>query len=374
MRGFTQSLVNALLGWIRLLVEGVWDLIFSNETQQWLQWVADNWLTLVVFLCLCGVVIDYLIWILRWRPYYVWASSMRRMRRFFGGGKARDEKKAPMEHTRPLPAPVSKRIPPPVVIDEGYDEDSVWEEQNQEQPYWEQTDSTWADTPAVTADTIMARPRKADYQEQYVRRFARPEMEPEESTDLMGDPIEDWSEPQQEYVPETVQEEESWAPETPSISSDQPLHPGIDYQALSRQYGWHKDGQNPGMQTLEQNMSEEQLRERDTQESSGPAWNFSGLVNFSPYRAPAPPPEQEQCSERARKIHEGSTTLSRMKSGLSRIAKRASKVLTVDDEETGKLIDGLPPPIDKRRAFHAPVYPNRPGTDTKKSPDFREDD
>jgi hypothetical protein len=84
--------------------------------------------------------------------------------------------------------------------------------------------------------------------------------------------------------------------------------------------------------------------------------------------------EREQRLERARKARTDSTPLSRVKSGLSRIAQRAGKVLTVDDEEANKILDGLPPPIDKRRAFHAPVYPNRPGAGAKKSPDFREDD
>jgi hypothetical protein len=376
MRGFTQTLVNTLFGWIRILVEGIWDLLFSNETQKWLQWVADNWMTLVVFLCFCGVMLDYLVWFLRWRPYYVWASSMRRMRRFFGGGKVRESKKIYREPSLKRPAPVTmkEQATEAMPYEAGNGVNTVWEEQAWDQTAtWQQPDAAFYKTPAVTEDTIMARPRMTDYQEQYVRRFARPEPQMQSTSVWQEDPSDEWTEPQQVYLPEqeAAAEEESWAPEPTAQSPDEPIHPGIDYQALSRQYGWHRDVQNTDAQTLEEPAMPE---EEQPQEQDKTAWNFSGLENFSPYRAPEPPTEREQRTERARKTRADSTPLSRVKNGLSRIAKHAGKVLTVDDEEASKILDGLPPPIDKRRAFHAPVYPNRPGADTKKSPDFREDD
>jgi hypothetical protein len=385
MRGFTQTLVNTMFGWIRILVEGIWDLLFSNETKTWLQWVADNWMTLVVFLCFCGVVLDYLVWFLRWRPYYVWASSLRRMRRFFGGGKNRKDEQVSRAPKRQQPPPVPMQVTEAMPYEAGNDTDTVWEEQNWDQPAvweqqnwdqtaaWEPPEPAYARTPAVTSDTIMARPRKADYQEQYVRRFARPEPEQQAASVWQEDPSEEWTEPQQVYLPEqeAAMQEESWAPEPAAQSPDEPIHPGIDYQALSRQYGWHQEVQSTGAQTLAEEDSAQEVQPREQEEAS---WSFTGLENFSPYRVPAPPVEREQRTERARKTRADSTPMSRVKSGLSRIAQRAGKVLTADDEESNKILDGLPPPIDKRRAFHAPVYPNRPGTDAKKSPDFREDD
>lgn len=376
MRGFTQTLVNALFGWIRILVEGIWDLLSSNETQKWVQWVADNWMTLVVFLCFCGVVLDYIVWFLRWRPYYVWASSMRRMRRLFGGGKDHQDKQVSREpkRQRPRPAAMREQAPEELPYEAGNGADTMWEEQDLDQTaQWQQPEPVYNNAPSVTADTIMARPRKADYQEQYVRRFARPEPEPQATAFWQEDPSEEWTEPQQVYLPEqeALPEEENWAPEPNAQSPDEPIHPGIDYQALSRQYGWHREVQNTDMQPWD---GEDTVEGEQPPEQAGTAWNFSGLENFSPYRAPALPAEREQRAERARKTRADSTPLSRVKSGLSRIAKHAGKVLTVDDEDANKILDGLPPPIDKRRAFHAPVYPNRPGTESKKSPDFREDD
>ncbi len=376
MRGFTQTLLNALLGWIRTLVEGIWDILFSNEAHQWLKWVADNWFVLVIFLCLCGVVLDYLIWLLRWRPYYVWASSIRRMKRLFGGGKVRENQKIKTKaHPEPLPEPaqVQEYVSEGAAYDnDAYEGDTAWEEQIWEQPTTNQPEAAWSATPAVTADTILARPRKTDYQEQYVRRFARPEPDTLAEPVYQEEPEMDWADTAQEYTKETesAQEVESWTPEPSQGSFDQPLHPGIDYQALSRQYGWYKEVTNQDTQTMqEQDRTEEQRKE-----PVGPAWSFSGLESFSPYRAPAPPAEREQRNERARKTRVENTPMSRVKSSLNRIAQRAGKVLTVDDEDANKIIDGLPPPIDKRRAFRAPVYPNRPGANTKRSPDFREDD
>lgn len=368
MRGFTQSLVTALLGWIRMLVEGIWAILFSYETQSWLQWIAGNWLTLVVFLCLCGVVLDYVVWFLRWRPYYVWASSLRRMRRFFGGKDRRDEQP---RRVRRLKEPPPVQEPETVAYAEEPVNAVAWEEQTWQQPVYEQPEPVRAAVPAVTADTILAKPRKPDYQEHYVRRFQRPVEETPPPPVFMEEPQEDMAGyPQEDMTaPEMMNESESWAPESVGQYSDQPLHPGIDYQALSRQYGWHHQAQEASPQDLpEADMSDR------TERGAGSAWSFSGLDSFSPYRAPAPPQERGQRTERAAKSRAGNKPLSRVKSGLSRIAQRAGKVLTVDDEETGKLIDGLPPPIDKRRAFHAPVYPNRPGANAKNNPDFREDD
>jgi hypothetical protein len=271
-----------------------------------------------------------------------------------------------------MPEPNAAQVPEAEQYEYANDCDTVGEEQNWEQTAaWEQPEPVY--TPAVTSDTILARPRMTDYQEQYVRRFARPEPDPQAKSVWQEDPSEEWTEPQQVYMPEqeAAAQEENWAPEPGPQSPDEPIHPGIDYQALSLKYGWHRKVQNTNGQSLAEENSDQ---EEQSEEPLNKAWNFSGLENFSPYRVPVPPAEREQRSERSRKSRADSTPMSRVKSRLSRIAQKAGKVLTVDDEETNKILDGLPPPIDKRRAFHAPVYPNRPGTDAKKNPDFREDD
>ncbi len=383
MRGFAQTLFNVLLGWIRAVVEGVWSLLFSSGTQAWLQWIGDNWLALVLLLCLAGVFMDFFVWFLRWRPYYVWATSIRHIRRFFGGRRGREENVlvAPQE---PVPArgnappAYADRQPPPYM--QQPPEETV--RYGQETPADPMAAGWSAPPPSTPADTIYARPRKADYQEQYVRRFARPEPELIEAPDeqeqpgyaeepaaeysqYSAEPVADVYPEQSEEEPEdTVQDE--WAPEVPPAPEELPLHPGIDYQALSRQYGWQADTAEPAAPQADPPAKVPQTQ-------PNPTWDFSGLKSFSPYSATAPSAAKGQRSQRAQKTRESATPITKMKTGLRRIAKRAGKAFTVDDEEN-TLLDGLPPPIDKRRAFHAPVYPNRPDGKSGKSPDFREDD
>lgn len=369
MRGFAQTLFNVLLGWIRTVVEGVWSLLFDNGTQAWLQWIAGNWLALVVLLCLAGVFVDYFVWFLRWRPYYVWATSIRHLKRFFSGRRGREDK----VREQPLPPPAPAREDAPVGRQAGPAQPYPQEPPAQTVRYGQETPEVpgWMDTPTPAAETIFARPKKTDYQEQYVRRFSRPEPEQppepayEEPPEYVAEPAAGYEEYQENGLGDAAQEE--WLPEAPPVPEDLPLHPGIDYQALSRQYGWH-----PG--TAERPALQADPPAKAAREQSGPAWDFSGLRSFSPYNAPAPAAAKGQRSQRAQKVREDATPLSRMKTGLKQIAQKAGKALTVDDDEESKLLDGLPPPIDKRRAFHAPVYPNRQGEDRGKSPDFREDD
>ncbi len=409
MRGFAQTLFNALLGWIRTLVEGVWDILFSSDAQQWLRWIGDNWMVLFVFLCLCGVALDYVVWFFRWRPYYVWGSSMRRLRRIFGGGKREHKEEVHQTRTAPLQAPYPRerrRVEPvyrdleaPLYDTTGYEDDTAWNsdayvaplpyeqepDYGQEPTYGQESSyepevlstqpqaTTMLQRYSTATDTILARPRKADYQEQYVRRFARPEPEPVPDNVYDPVPVDDWTNTSaaNEPVYDATSQDEYWAPQREEDAANQPIHPGIDYQAMSREYGWHVEKADNSQS------SGKQPSQTMTGHADDQSWDFSGMDNFAPYHSPEIPKanvQRPERTERTKKQKSETSSLNKVRNSLSRIAQRAGKVLTVDDEQAGKLIDGLPPPIDKRRAFHAPVYPNRPGSDKQKSPDFQEDD
>lgn len=81
MGSFAASIFNLLLGWIRGLVSGLWNLVNSAEARQGLEWLGDNWLWLTIAIAVIGLVIDYVIWFIRWRPYYVWRTWWRRLTR-----------------------------------------------------------------------------------------------------------------------------------------------------------------------------------------------------------------------------------------------------------------------------------------------------
>ncbi|MDD3336194.1 MAG: hypothetical protein PHI98_11875 [Eubacteriales bacterium] len=81
MNGFTNALLSMLLSWIRLLVNQLWNLLNSQGGYQGLHFLIDHWKTIAVFLCISGFVVDRIVYLIRWRPYYVWSSKLHRLER-----------------------------------------------------------------------------------------------------------------------------------------------------------------------------------------------------------------------------------------------------------------------------------------------------
>ena len=69
---FAQGLVEVLLSWMRLVTSWVWNFFQADMANGFLSWFADNWKGIAIFLIVVGVVIDWLIWMIRWRPYWLW--------------------------------------------------------------------------------------------------------------------------------------------------------------------------------------------------------------------------------------------------------------------------------------------------------------
>lgn len=80
MGPFADTVFTVLLGWVRSTVQALWRLVTGADLSAWFDAVMDNWLTLVVLLCLAGVVIDLVVYLLRWQPYRVWRSFFQRRR------------------------------------------------------------------------------------------------------------------------------------------------------------------------------------------------------------------------------------------------------------------------------------------------------
>lgn len=85
MNAFSNSLFTFLFGWARSLIEGLWNAAAEGRLSGLLSWLGDHWLGLVVLLCLAGTAVDFLVWIIRWRPYLVWRSTLRRWGRALRG-------------------------------------------------------------------------------------------------------------------------------------------------------------------------------------------------------------------------------------------------------------------------------------------------
>lgn len=77
MNAFANTLFSILLSWVKSLVQACWDLVSGGGASGFFVWLGDHWLPLAVVLCLCGVVVDLLIWLIRWRPDLVWRTKLR---------------------------------------------------------------------------------------------------------------------------------------------------------------------------------------------------------------------------------------------------------------------------------------------------------
>ncbi len=80
MGGIADSLFTLLMGWVRALVSGIWAL-FSADHTTILEFLGKNWLLIAVVLIAAGLVIDWLVWLVRWQPYHLWARRVRRLLR-----------------------------------------------------------------------------------------------------------------------------------------------------------------------------------------------------------------------------------------------------------------------------------------------------
>ena len=79
MNGFANGLFSLLLGWLRGLLAQFW-LLLSGEGGSFLLWVGQNWIPLLILLCVIGAAADLVVYLIRWRPWRVWRSFLHRLR------------------------------------------------------------------------------------------------------------------------------------------------------------------------------------------------------------------------------------------------------------------------------------------------------
>ncbi len=88
--GYSNAIVDVMLGWLKGLANWVLRLfnLAGSASGSPLVWLSQNWLKLLIFFLVLGVVLDRLIWLIRWRPYWVWFRKERVIvndDRFFAG-------------------------------------------------------------------------------------------------------------------------------------------------------------------------------------------------------------------------------------------------------------------------------------------------
>ena len=105
MGTLADSLFNLLMGWVRALVNAI-SALFTTDHTTLLEFLGKNWVLIVVVILAAGLAIDWLVWLIRWQPYHLWA---RRARRFLRMPEPEQEekrkKRAPSgDETQKMPA------------------------------------------------------------------------------------------------------------------------------------------------------------------------------------------------------------------------------------------------------------------------------
>ena len=72
-----NSLFAILLGWTRMLFQALWDLLDTDRTTL-LELLGHYWLPISLVILVIGLVGDWVVWLIRWRPYHIWAVRIRR--------------------------------------------------------------------------------------------------------------------------------------------------------------------------------------------------------------------------------------------------------------------------------------------------------
>ena len=92
MGTLADSLFNLLMGWVRALVNAIWALFTTDHTTL-LEFLGKNWVLIVVVILAAGLAIDWLVWLIRWQPYHLWARRARRFLRMPEPEQAEKRKK-----------------------------------------------------------------------------------------------------------------------------------------------------------------------------------------------------------------------------------------------------------------------------------------
>ena len=110
MGTIADSLFTVLMSWVRALVNAIWAL-FSSDGTTLLGFLGKHWIAIALVIIAVGLVVDRLVWLIRWRPYHLLAMRVRRLLHI-GDPEEEDEAEEPAEDI--------SRFAPPAAQEETY--------------------------------------------------------------------------------------------------------------------------------------------------------------------------------------------------------------------------------------------------------------
>jgi len=77
VNAFADWLFNLMFGWMGTAANSAWNAVV-NSTSGTGSFFSRYWLGIVLLIIIGGTVLDYAVWLVRWRPYLVWRSWLTR--------------------------------------------------------------------------------------------------------------------------------------------------------------------------------------------------------------------------------------------------------------------------------------------------------
>lgn len=346
MSGFTQSIFNVMLSWLKTAITGIWDAVNSDSARAGLNWLGGHWLLPVAALIVAGVVIDYLVWLIRWRPFYVWRSNWRRFTRHFkrGGGRMPDQRQPlPPRRTRTPAAP--DMYPQSAPSYQGYDDSVAYApppvyQRRAPEPVYE-PQPVYEPEPAYEPEPVYEPPQPYAYEEPAAYQPPPLRARPYEQPDPMAQ-TRSYSVPQLSGAEYTAyQPDAAWRPGTPDAYPEEET--GFEQQ--------------PGF---------DPFAPYDAYDASPEQTHFD-----EPEPEPTPMPRAPRAGRAGARKQSGVLT------GIGKMARTLKDGLSDRDEEENFGVYVPPKPrVSKSQAFHAPVIPpNWQGAQNQSgNPDFQEDE
>ena len=78
MSGFANTVFTLLVGWFQAVVSLIWSGLTEKNDGNLLTWIGNNWILIVIVLCVIGSVVDLSVYIVRWKPIEVIRSYFAR--------------------------------------------------------------------------------------------------------------------------------------------------------------------------------------------------------------------------------------------------------------------------------------------------------
>ncbi|MBR4360893.1 MAG: hypothetical protein IKP32_09780 [Clostridia bacterium] len=322
INSFADSLFRFLFGWARGLLQRIWDAAFSGGFSGFFTWLGDHWLLVTLLLCLIGTVVDFAVWMIRWRPYLVWRTKLRRVLRFLGGRG--EESTNPRQFARGYRGAVALDMsqmgympPPPeekLTEEEWKSPTGRWQRSQGMEPADQTPAAPAAPSPVVTAPPMGTPPFTGARQPAPTQPMAAPAPAAQ------------------------------MAPAMPAVVP-------AGYQQAAP--GYSSAGYQPATMPQQAQSAPYAPAAAPQQEDSGRMRRFTPAADYE-----LPPIEPS----RPNSAYTTDLPSARRKRRSDKYDRRRAtwrqRLANATEEEEG-MLDGLPPVVDRQQAFHEPVYPQQ---------------